>query len=508
MGRAAPHALLRDLKRLSAPSDERGSDLNDRSRDLNDRSNREVGRARTNRRGLPLFRAFLRSRFPDLIEEMDPRSHRIGIIGGGASGLATAYALRRQGFERVTVLERGSDVGGKCCTIWHEGRSYELGAAIMTPAYRHTWALAEQYGIRPKLCLGAAFVDAENGRVHANPYVPPGLGLLAAMKLPVQIARVFLSDVARQKREFPRLDTSDPALAEPFEAWCVRHGMGALLETVRPWATAFGYGYMDEVPAAYMLNYLCLAGPTYELLDEGYRGLWRRVASDLEVVCNARVTRVERGATVRVTAEAKTFEFDDVVLACPLESALEFLDATEEEQRLFRQVRYVDYQVVAAEVTDMPVWRYAFVPKHFGREAAGKPMFFYRRYPDRDLVTFYSFRGAGGLTGAQEEAEKFARRLGGHVRAVVTTKNWRYFPHVSSESMRAGFYGKLESLQGARHTYYASEVLSFSCVEPVVAYATDLVSRLFADRSVRAPRPRRESARRPLWSRLRPRSMA
>src|SRR5689334_6806290 len=209
---------------------------------------------------------------------MEIRDRRIGIIGGGASGLATAHALRGLGFEHVTVLERGSDVGGKCCTIWHEGRCYELGAAILTPAYRHTWAWAEKYGFRPKLCLGAAFVDAESGKCHAHSYVPPGLGLPGAVTLPVHIARVFLSDLARRKREFPRLDVSDPSLAEPFEAWCIRRGLPSLLETMRPWATAFGYGFMDEVPAAYMLNYLCLAGPTYELVDHGYRGLWRRVA--------------------------------------------------------------------------------------------------------------------------------------------------------------------------------------------------------------------------------------
>jgi hypothetical protein len=75
--------------------------------------------------------------------------------------------------------------------------------------------------------------------------------------------------------------------------------------------------------------------------------------------------------------------------------------------------------------------------------------------------------------------------------------------------MRAGFYPKLESLQGARHTYYASEVLSFSCVEPVVAYATDLIRRHFGvDRAVRSVRPRRMTGARPFLSRLRSRSMA
>ena len=410
---------------------------------------------------------------------MEKKGRRIGVIGGGASGLAVAHALRRGGFERVTVLERESDVGGKCCTIWHEGRSYELGAAILTPAYRHTWELAKHYGIKPTLCLGVTYIDVDSGRAHLNPYVPPGLGLLGAVTLPFHIVRLLLSDLSRRRRDFPRLDTIDASLAEPFEAWCTRNGMLALLETVRPWATAFGYGYMDEVPAAYMLNYMCLAGPTYELLDQGYRGLWRRVARDLDVVCNARVTRVERGSSVRVVTESQELCFDDIVIACPFEAALEFLDASDDERLLFDQVRYVDYQVVAAEVSGLPKGRYAFVPRHFVRQAAGKPMFYYRRYSDRDLLTFYSIRGDGGLEGAQAEVEEFVRRMGGRVNAIVAKRCWRYFPHVSSESIRDGFYGKIEALQGVRSTYYASEVLSFSCVEPVVAFARDLVRRHF-----------------------------
>jgi hypothetical protein len=234
------------------------------------------------------------------------------------------------------------------------------------------------------------------------------------------------------------------------------------------------------------------------------------VASGLDVVCNARVTSIERNATVRVTTEEQRYEFDDVVIACPLESALEFLDASDEERSLFSQVRYVDYQVIGAEVSGMPQWRYAFVPRHFGREAAGKPMFFYRRYPDSNLFTFYSFRGEGGLAGAAEEVEKLVARVGGKLRSVVATRDWRYFPHVSPESMRAGFYPRLEALQGNRHTYYASEVLSFSCVEPVVAYAVDLVRRhLTHDFALtRGLSSRSYRERRPFLSRLRSRRSA
>lgn len=404
---------------------------------------------------------------------------RIGVIGAGASGLATAHALRGNGFRQVTVLERESAPGGKCCTFWHRDRSYELGAAVITPQYRQTWELAREVGLTPSLTLGVSYVNARDGDVHKLPYLPPVVGLLGGLRLAGETARALRAGLWHRLQQFPRLDLAHPSLAEPFESWCIRHDLRNLLEVMRPWGTAFGYGHMDETPAMYMLNYMCLMGPSYEFQDVGYRGLWQRVAQNMDVRYDTQVLRVERGATIRVHTQSEVLELDRIVIACPLEAALAFLDASEEERQLFSQVRYVDYQVVAAEVSDMPKWRYMFVPRHFGRESADKTMFYYRRYPDRDLITFYSFMGAGGLEGAEREAIKLAERMGGRVRSIVTRRAWRYFPHVSSESIRAGFHQQLEALQGRQNTYYASEVSSFSCVEPVVAYANDLVRRHF-----------------------------
>jgi cation diffusion facilitator CzcD-associated flavoprotein CzcO len=41
---------------------------------------------------------------------------RIGIIGAGAGGIATAVKLRAAGFSDLTILEQASGVGG---TWWH-----------------------------------------------------------------------------------------------------------------------------------------------------------------------------------------------------------------------------------------------------------------------------------------------------------------------------------------------------------------------------------------------------
>lgn len=50
---------------------------------------------------------------------------RIGIVGGGISGLSAAYELTRIGYQ-VTVLERAADIGGMCSAISIDGRSYDL----------------------------------------------------------------------------------------------------------------------------------------------------------------------------------------------------------------------------------------------------------------------------------------------------------------------------------------------------------------------------------------------
>lgn len=49
------------------------------------------------------------------------------VLGGGLSGVATAYALARGGLTDVTVVESGSSLGGLAGSFEREGRFYPLG---------------------------------------------------------------------------------------------------------------------------------------------------------------------------------------------------------------------------------------------------------------------------------------------------------------------------------------------------------------------------------------------
>ena len=54
-----------------------------------------------------------------------------------------------------------------------------------------------------------------------------------------------------------------------------------------------------------------------------------------------------------------------------------------------------------------------------------------------------------------------------------------YCPHVSTKDYAAGWYDKLEDMQGKQNTYYAGEIISFGDMEDTCAASKDLVERFF-----------------------------
>jgi protoporphyrinogen oxidase len=52
---------------------------------------------------------------------------RVVVLGGGLSGVATAYGLARAGWRDVTVIERGPSLGGLAGSFQRDGRFYPLG---------------------------------------------------------------------------------------------------------------------------------------------------------------------------------------------------------------------------------------------------------------------------------------------------------------------------------------------------------------------------------------------
>ncbi len=408
----------------------------------------------------------------------DIPDRRIGIIGAGAAGLSLAHHLAEEGYRRVTVLEATGRVGGKCHTMDFEGRTYELGAGAMTPRYHEVRRLMRRVGMKASPRWSGLYVDTDVGRTS---FVPPILGGGGWLRAPGETRRLL-----RLFRKHPRIlepgfDGIDSRLHASTTDFARREGIEVVAELAAPFFTGFGYGFYPETPAAYFLKYATIGGPVLELLDGGFGDLWRRVAKNIDVRLDARIDSVTRtDDRVCVQTRDERHEFDALALACPLDDALAFLDASATEKALFSRLRYNPYVAVGAITRGMPRARWGFVPGNFRRARVGHPMFIYRRWKDSDLMFFFGHPHEGDIDAFIEGARVAARSLGGRIEKIEIVKPWRYFPHVGTSDFDDGFYEKLEALQGERRTWYTGEALAFGAVEFCVAYSKELVKRCFA----------------------------
>lgn len=408
------------------------------------------------------------------------RKARIGIVGAGASGLTAAHYLAEAGFEDVILFERRERVGGKCESITVDDQVYEMGAVFGAPHYEVIGGLAARVGL-------------EHGRCqHSHHYSPDGrrIAFYPWQKLPALAWQLFAKLAWLSARRYgevyqPGLAGIDPDLYQNFETFAGQYGLDEVPSLFQEITTGFGYGYAEQVPAAYMLKYLswpmlwdCARGKGY-IWPAGIQTLWQRLSEEHEVLLGAQVQRVDRGDTVVVTTTRGSHEVEALILACPLHKALSFLDATAEERDLFSRIRTYDYWVLLCEIEGLPR-DIGFIRANFAARNQGHVMLWYCRCPQAPLYQLYVL---GDFQTSVEEIAANCRadlqRMGARLVQVVAARRWSYFPHVETADMADGFYERLEALQGQRRTFYCGEIMSFSTLECCARYARDLVERFF-----------------------------
>lgn len=422
-------------------------------------------------------------------------ARRVAVLGAGPAGLSAAAALRGRGHE-VLVLEKEPVVGGKCHTLTHRGVDYDLGANLTTARYTRVRALGEELGLTlsrmpPRRIINLSAED-----------FPRAEGLWDRLRLR---GGQSLYDLARAFTGVDQLGYAGlrAGVERPFGEWLRAHGLGAFEAVFANLFIAYGYGVMCDLPAAYALKFF---DPVHmntavdvvlgeEVSDtrtfaEGFQALWVRLvqARGLEVRTEVElqsVVRSPQGVALRwLEASGQQQErFDDLVLAMPLDATLDFLDASPEERRLLSQIRTNDYFVTAAVVRDA-VEVSTFVHPYATEFTPGQPTLFYSPRPELEDDLFFFYAYGDGQTTVEEVQDNIRRLLerpevDGRLEEVITTRHWRYFPHVRSEQMRAGFYDDLEALQGRWRTWYVGEIMAFSLIELIVEYSEALVARHF-----------------------------
>ena len=447
--------------------------------------------------------------------------------------------LQKKGYENYEIYEKLNKVGGKSYSpkieVNGEERSYETGAIMGAITY-HAVHEVEEFG-------GTTHADGPNMRrmyrdssgKEIFPFDPKKdfsvkktldlLKLKSQMKKLVEIMNTKYKGydcyghrgVAQGK--YSGLDKSvDNALnhiegvnpnlkdlALPFDKFCKLNGVEEVMKIwIGPY-TSFGYGYFDEIPAAYVMKYL----DTTTAIEFVNMRLWTWKDGTQSIYVNANkkllhpahlnteVVKVERPAegeegkirvTIRDAEGERVEEFDKLIVTTPLDHFAKFADAREDEKELFSKIiheKYVDFISKFDEDAGPTISGYIFDNMTYDR--LGHAMVYYHRWEDLGAncpSVVYALRNHLGSEDVTydytiDTMMKDMELCGFPVKERLYEQETYYCPHVSSEDYANGWYDKLEAMQGKQNTYYGGEIISFGDMEDTCAASKDLVVRFF-----------------------------
>ena len=439
---------------------------------------------------------------------------RICIIGGGPAGLSAGMYLEKKGYENYTILEKNDRVGGKCWSPHYNGRRYEMGAIMGVPSYYAVKDVEDFCGIThdgPK--LNRNYKD-KTGKV-IEPFEPKKniLKIPRLLKMKKQLKVLaegrydgFAVTPGREPVQGENPNLKDLCL--PFAEFCRKNGVELVQDIwIGPY-TSFGYGYFDEIPAAYVLKYLDFQ-TTMNFVKvnlwtwkEGTQYIWEQLNAHLKnpARLGSAISAVERrDGKVYVTVNGQVEEYDKIIVTAPLyvpnkESRrdglvgmVDYFDAREDEKALFSKIDYERYDVLAVETKpeDHPEISY-YVFDNMVKERLGHLMVYYRRWKDTvdQIITTYALRKHKDM--AEVPYDKCRQMVLDDLKTmrnpasnVINEWSVYYFPHVFSADYADGWYDKVEAMQGKYDTFYAGEIMSFGDMEETAEYSRELVERFF-----------------------------
>jgi uncharacterized protein len=411
---------------------------------------------------------------------------RIAIVGGGVSGLVSAYLLARD--HDVTVFEAAGQAGGHANTIRvdtaYETHHVDTGFIVFNdrnyPNFERLLDRLQVAGQPSDMSFG---VSDGNGDFEYTGGSPNGLFAKRAHLVTPWFHRM-LADLARFQRSARALlsgDDGSPSLGHWLEQQ--RFSRPFIERLIVPQAAAVWSadpGQMWSFPARFLIEFF----DNHGMLGLRNRPEWRTVRGGSyhyvesllsrfggRIWLDTPVTRVTRaGDHVLVTPRgSEPLRFDEVVFATHSDQALEILgDATDREHELLGAIPYQTNQAVLHTDTRMlPRRRRAWASWNYHlRPAAG----------DRTTVTYHMNR-LQSLTADREFCVTLNRTGEIDPATVIETIDYAH-PVFTVDGVRA--QGRLNEISGRNLTHFAGAYWGWGFHEDGVVSALAVAARFGA----------------------------
>jgi uncharacterized protein len=272
---------------------------------------------------------------------------RIAVIGGGASGMATAYLLDKQGHQ-VTVFERQPILGGHIRTLNKNVRPNhaDCSAVVESGVLEFPTAFTDFIALMHEL-----EVELEPVRVGSGLYFQDGRSLLSALAIDknfsgihrllehLRIDSLYASSAGLWFKS--QLTNGNELVDRPLSHYLSRHcDRNTWLKLLVMYSYSMSIELLDDFPAALALpmlraylavEWVRVVGGVYTYIEKiltRFKG---------EIVLGVEIDRIYRSTDrVTISLPAGDREFDKIVFATPPDRVMALLaDPTDAETKRF-----------------------------------------------------------------------------------------------------------------------------------------------------------------------------
>ena len=282
---------------------------------------------------------------------------RIAVVGSGIAGLASAWLLSRQ--HEVTLFESSSYFGGHTHThdVEQAGQRYRIDSGFIVHNPAHYPLLTQMFALLGVASQPTTMSFSVHSEASGLEYNAATLDTLFCQRRNLLSPRFvgMVRDLTRFYREAPALLQQSHNMTSLGD-YLLQHGYGAAFrdEHLIPMASALWSSPPTQIlqfPARYLVQFMA----NHQMLQISDRPQWRVVqggsstyvaALRAQWAVNERlncpvfsVTRHNDG--VEVDSAAGVERFDQIVLPCHSDQALQLLaDASESEQSILGAMTY------------------------------------------------------------------------------------------------------------------------------------------------------------------------
>ena len=399
---------------------------------------------------------------------------KIAIIGGGFSGLTTAYYLQKKGYH-VTIFEKDLRIGGQCFTIHKAREICELGCVF--GASEQLLSFLKELGIKNEYkYFYRSFLTMIGKKV-------PQIESSKIVRFQEQYKR--LPTVLKQYESIlkaPGFTNIPSGLTVSFEQWCKENDLDELSAIYAPHFAAFGYGNLKDTSAIYVLKHLDLE--TLSWLVEGRRlicfpkgvsEITKRLANFIEDIrYGTEVVQITGGEQVTIETNIGTQYYDQVVITTPMAK-----DVIKQKEFASLMAAYQQkYYNVLAYCIEGEHYTTTYFKENFIEEGRLLLLHCYNLESSDKLITTYSY-GDLSIEHLKNNIDKDLIKAGVKVKNLFAYKKWLTFPHVDEARLASGFYDNLAKIQGRSGIYLAGGLACFPNMGKLCEFAKFFAEEYF-----------------------------